>query len=81
MDLHARSARFRQQHFNYAAGTIIAEKLTELLLMIGNAMFLHERDEIGGRVAGKCRLTEVWIGRDEILGGRIQVGEIASPAP
>jgi hypothetical protein len=43
-------------------------------------MLLDECDEINGRVTSQGRLSEVWIGGDEILRARIQIGEVASPA-
>ena len=43
-------------------------------------MLLYERDKIGGRVAGQGRLTEVRVGGNEVVGGRVQVGEIATAA-
>ena len=43
-------------------------------------MLLNQRDEIGGRVAGECRLRKVWIARKEILCRAMNVGEVAPPA-
>ena len=43
-------------------------------------MLLHQQNKIGGRVAGQGRLTKVSVVGNEIVGARVQVGEIASAA-
>ena len=55
-------------------------KLPERLLVIGNAMFFHQRNEVRRRVLRQRRLREVRIRGEEMLRPRIDVGEIAAPA-
>ena len=43
-------------------------------------MLFDQRDEIRGRVAGQRRLGEMRIGREEILGLAVEVGEVAAAA-
>jgi hypothetical protein len=38
---------------------VVAEELTELLLVIGDAMPLDERDEVASRIPGEGRAAEV----------------------
>src|SRR5687767_13062000 len=46
--------------------------------MVGNAMFLHQRDKICGCVASQGRFAEVWVGGDEVVGAGVNVSEVAS---
>ena len=48
--------------------------------MIGDAMALHERDEVGLRVAAQGRDGEAWILREVVRRGGMEIGEVAAPA-
>ena len=39
---------------------------------------MDERDEVGGRVTGERGLREVGIGREEVFGATVEVGEVAA---
>jgi len=69
-----------QQHVYDLLRAFVTEKLSEFLLVIGYAVLFHQRDKIKGRVAGQRRLAEMRIGRDIVVGGRINVGEVTAPA-
>src|SRR6185312_6192064 len=69
------------QHFNYLCGTPVAEELAQLLLVIRNAVSLDKLNEISGRVTREGRLTEVWVGGDEVVGGGVEISEVAAAAP
>jgi hypothetical protein len=42
--------------------------LAQLLLVIADAMFLQQQNEIVRCVTSQCRLAEVWVLGNEILG-------------
>jgi hypothetical protein len=46
--------------------------------VIRDPVVLHEPNEIGGRVARQRRFCEVGIGGEEIIGPRVQIGEVAA---
>ena len=61
-DLHAARRRIRAAASPRSrARTAVAEKLAQLFLVPGDAVPLHQRDEIVRRVAGQRRLAEVRI--------------------
>jgi hypothetical protein len=56
----------------------IAEKLTQRLFVICNAVLLNETDEIRGRVAREGRFCEMGIGGEKIAGLRVQIRKVAA---
>ena len=64
---------------NRARGTV-AEELAERLLVIRDAMFFDQGDEVAGRVTRQRRLREVRIRRKEIFRLAVNVGEVAAAA-
>ena len=80
LDAHAGRCAFVEQHAHDLLRRIVAEQLAEFLLVIGDAMALDQRDEIGRRVARQRRLAEMRIRRKEIRRRRAGVGEIAAAA-
>src|SRR5579872_3645134 len=48
--------------------------------MVRNAVALHQAEEILGAIPRQCRLGEVRIPGEEILGACIEVGEVATPS-
>jgi len=79
-NFHSSIAAFLLQHGNDVTGSSIAEQPAELFLVIRDAMFFDEANEVGGRIARECRLGEVGVGRKKIFGGGVEVGEIAAAA-
>jgi len=60
-------------------GALIAEELSELLLMPLDSVALHEGKELGGRVPGEGRLHEVWAARGDVVDrSGANVGEVAA---
>jgi hypothetical protein len=58
----------------------VAEQLPERLLVIGDAVALHQSDEIMLRVAIERGFVEMRIGRDEAIRRAMQIGEVAASA-
>lgn len=58
----------------------VAEQLPARLLVISDAVFLDQRNEIMLRIAAQRRLAEVRIAGQKVRRCRVQVGEIAAPA-
>ena len=79
-DIDAGGRAFGQQHGHDLARRAVAEELAQRLLVPGDAVLLDQLDEIALRVAGQRRLAEMRIVREESLGPRLEVGEIAAPA-
>ena len=78
---HVRGAAFLLQHSGDLGGRAIAKKLAERFLVIGDAVLLHQGDEIGGRVTRKTGLGKVGIGGDKIFRRAMNVGEVAATSP
>src|SRR5437868_5943981 len=70
----------RAQHVDDLHGAAIAEELAQRLLVPGDAMAFHERDEIPRRVALERRAAERGIGREVIRMRCVEVGEVATAA-
>ena len=68
------------QHVHYVAGGAVAKELAQRFLMPGNVVLLDQLQEIGRSVAGQRGLGKVRIGREEVFGGGVQVGEVAAAA-
>lgn len=71
---------FHQQQVDDLARRSATEELTELFLVEFDLVFPDEPDEIFRRVSGEGRFTEMGILRNEVLGGGVDVREVA-PAP
>jgi hypothetical protein len=80
-DVDAALLAFRRQHRDDRACGAVAEQLAERLLVIFDAMALHESDEITLRVAAERRLAEGWIAGQKTIRRNLQIGEIAASAP
>ena len=78
--LNSRLAALLFQHVQNVLRGAIAKKLAQSLLVIRDAVFLDQGDEIGRGVAGQRRFGEVRIGRDEVFRRAVDVGEIAAAA-
>ena len=71
---------FAQQHRDDLLRAIIAKQLPQFLFVKGDAVFLHERDEILWCKARERRLRKIGIVRKKVLWLCVQVGEVAAPA-
>jgi len=71
-------AAFGFEHGGDLCGGIVAEELTESFFVESNAMLADESDEVGGCVAGERGAGEVGIFGDKIVGGAVEVGEVAA---
>jgi protease I len=80
LDADARRRALRLQHLGDFAGGTVAEQLPEGLLVVGDAVALHQGDEVARRVSGERGFGKVWIARHEVLRRGGPVGEIAAPA-
>src|SRR5690606_34231055 len=58
----------------------VAEQLPQRLLVPGDAVALDQRQEVLRRVPAQRRLGEMGMGRDEPVGRRMDVSEVAAPA-
>ena len=79
--LHSRAAALFIQHVYDFAGGMVTEKLAQGLLVVGNAVFFHQFNEISRAITGQRRLTEMGIAGKKVLRTAIQVSEIAAAAP
>lgn len=77
---HTGITAFSFQHGDDLPGTAVAELLAEFLLVIGDAVLLHEGYEIPRGVAGQGRLAEVRVSGEVVRGGCVDVREVAAPA-
>ncbi len=73
-----RARHLIHQHCDDILGGIIAEELPERLFVIGNAMFLDQRNEIMLRVSAKRRFCEMWVVRQKVSCARADIGEVAA---
>src|SRR5258706_4278752 len=67
------------EHVDDPLRAVVAEELPEHLLVIRDAVALHERDEVARRVARQRRAAEIRIARDEVAMRGVHVGEVAAP--
>src|SRR5258706_6894033 len=68
------------EHVDDPLRAVVAEELPERLLVIRDAVALHERDELARRVARQRRAAEIRVARDEVAVRGVDVGEVAAPA-
>ncbi len=78
--LHLRVVAFGPEHFDDLQRGPVAEQLAELLLVPGDAMLFHQRDEVARRVARQRGAAEIGVRGKKILRPCIDVGEIAASA-
>ncbi|MNT63618.1 hypothetical protein D3C72_2014500 [compost metagenome] len=60
--------------------TVVAEQLSQLFLVIGDAVALHQRDEVLRRVLRQRRAAEIRILRHIAVMTGVHIGEVAAPA-
>src|ERR1700731_4859357 len=77
---YARCAALGFEHGSDVVRRAIAKQLSAGFLMVRDAMFFEECHEIGRRVAGECRLREMWVRGNEVIGPAMKVGEVAASA-
>ena len=73
-------AALRREHPDDLPRRAVAEKLAELLFVVGNAVRLDERDKVRRRVARQGRATEIRLLGDVIVRRGVEVGEVAASA-
>ena len=82
--LDAAGLALAQQHLDEVLGRSVAEQLALVLLVEGDAVSLHQRDEVLRRVARQGRAAEVRVVAQEVLVRcarvEVAVGEVAAPA-
>ncbi len=78
--LHPAPLAFRQEHGDDLAGRAVAEQLPQRLLVPGDAVPLHQVEEIARRVAAERRLGEMRVGREIAVRRGPEIGEVAAPA-
>jgi hypothetical protein len=64
---HAAGRAPGQQHVDQIGGRVVAEQLALVLFVKGDAVSLHQRDEVLRGVARQCRAAEVRVGADEVF--------------
>jgi hypothetical protein len=79
-DGNATGLAFLFEHPQDVAGRAITEQLSQSLFVVGNAMLLHQREEIGWRVTSQGGLGKMRIGREEVVRLAADVREIAAAA-
>ena len=80
--LNGYSARlaFSEQHSDNLLGGTVTEELTQLLFMVGYAVFFHQINKVLGSVTSQGRDTKIWVLGPVVAWGRRQIGEVAAPA-
>jgi hypothetical protein len=73
-------AALGQQQLDDALAGVVAEELAAVLLVVADAVGLHQRDELRSRVARQGRAAEVGVGAEVVRRRRIAIGEVAAPA-
>ena len=76
--LHAGGPALSFEHAEDVACGPIAEKLAKSFLMIGNAVFFHQGDEVGGRESRQRGFREVRIRGNKIFRAAMKIREIAA---
>src|SRR3954463_235648 len=79
-DTDACSATLLFEHRDNLASRAVAKKLAECLFVIRNLVLLNQRDEVSRLVTCQRRFGEVRIGREEVFGAAMNVGEVAASA-
>jgi hypothetical protein len=67
------------QHSDDLTRTAVAELLSQLLFVVGDAMFFYEPNEVPWSVAGQCRFAEVRVPGEVVLCGGVDIGKITTP--
>ncbi len=75
---HAGPVALGQQNVDDLLGALVAEQLAQRLLVIVQAVPVHQIDEVLLGVARQRRLAEVGIRREEGMGPGLMVGEVAA---
>jgi hypothetical protein len=79
-DLDASVAALDFEHIGDVLRGAIAEKLAERFLVVRDAVFFDQRDEVGRGVTGERGFREVFVSADEVLWATVDVREIAAAA-
>jgi len=79
-NFHIGGAAFGFEHGDDLGGGIVAEELAEDLFVVGNSVFLDQRDEIGRGVTGEGGLGEMRIFGEEVFRLGVKIREVAAAA-
>src|SRR5437879_12984306 len=79
-NLHFGGTALRFQQVDDVLRGTVAEELSEGFLMVGNAMFFDERDEICGRVARQRGFCKVFVRGNKIFRLAKNVAAVAAAA-
>lgn len=77
-DLNFCGAAFGFEERSDVCGGAIAEKLAQSFFVVGDVVLFDEGEEIGRSEAGQSGFGEARIGRMEIFGSGVEIGEIAA---
>lgn len=67
-----------EEHIEDVVGGAVAEELAEGFLVVGDAVFFYQSNEVLRGVAGERGLGEVGVGGEEVFRSGVEVGEVAS---
>src|ERR1700692_2451055 len=69
---------FGFEHGEDVAGGAVTEKVASCLVVVRDARFFDQDDEIGGSVASDGGLGEMRVGGNEVFNAAVKVGEVAA---
>ncbi len=78
--LHVAAVAFVAEHADDVLRRVVAEELSQFLLVIRDAVLLDQRDEMARRVARERGAAEIRILRQEVCRTGADVGEVAAAA-
>ena len=74
------SPTFREKHIHDLPRTLTTEQLPELFLVVEDLVLTDEAYEVLRCITCQGRFGKMWVLRNEVVGGNLQVGEIAAAA-
>ena len=69
---------FSEQHVDQVLCRVVAKQLAFVLLVVGNAVFVHQGDEVAWGVTGQGAAAKVRVVAQKIGGADVFVGEIGA---
>jgi hypothetical protein len=75
---HIAERAFGFQHADDVFRRVITEQLAFMLLVVGNAIALHQREEVLRRIARQGTFAKMRVLRKEVLRRRVYIGEVAA---
>jgi hypothetical protein len=77
---HVAAGALGLEHLDDLFGRLITEQLAAMLLVIADAVFLHQRQKILRGIPGQGALAEMGIVRQKMLRSRIDISEVTTPS-